>query len=79
MDMMSLKDRILQEIMEDLDSQDGMKLKPKGEISMMSVKPSDGMEPDGDESSNPLGGDESQGCGDDDEDDLRRLIEEYSK
>lgn len=86
MDLMGLKSKILDEILEDLEDHQGSSLKPKAAISVTAVKPEVGMavgheEPDGDElgslGSSPSG--ELGGSGDDGDDDvLRRLLEEYA-
>lgn len=73
---MSLKERILQELMDDLDSREGEKLKPKEDISVMTV----GHDPLSQDDSNDGSGVANQDSGDgENDDDLRRLLEEYSK
>lgn len=83
LDLMGMKSKILEEILEDLNDQQGSGLKPKAAISVTAVKPEvDGMDL-GHDDSDPLtamgsspGGDPMSG-GDDDDDVLKKLLEEY--
>ena len=84
MDLLGMKSKILDEILEDLEDHQGSSLKPKAAISVTAVKPEVGMslghdEPDGDELSGIPGMSSDSGSdgGDEDDDVLRRLLEEY--
>lgn len=72
MNSLSLKDKILQELMDELDSHEGMKLKPKAAVGVLEVKHG---EPDEDDK------DLSKGSpmmdGDEDPEDLKKLLHHY--
>lgn len=71
MDMLGLKSKILEELLDDLDDNDGMKIKPKAAISVTAMKP--GMEdPSGSEMP-----DLDKAAGDDDDDELKMLLDHY--
>lgn len=71
-DLASLKEEILNEIMEKLDMDEGMKLKPKvAAVSVETVDPMEKKMPDGN-------ADEKEGD-DDEDDDLRMLLRERMK
>lgn len=80
MDLMGMKSKILDEILEDLEDHQGSSLKPKAAISVTAVKPEGGMEV-GHDDSDPLaamaGAPGDASGGDEDDDVLRRLLEEY--
>jgi len=74
--MEMLKERLLDELLSDMDEHEAMKLAPKKEVSVMSVH----AEPDKDEmggvsdqDADNLNGEEDE----EDEEDLKRLLAEY--
>jgi len=83
MNLMSLKDKILDEILEDLDQHEGSKLKQVTVSDDASAKPALGISMDDDKSklgmASALGDDEEgEGEGDgNDDDELKQLLEHY--
>lgn len=70
----ALKDKILQEIMQEMDDQESLKLAPKSKVSVLAVS-------DDAEEMNPIEQSMSGEMPEDEEDDedLKKLIEEYSR
>jgi len=90
--LLKIKDKILDELMDDLDQHEGMKLKPKAMVSITAVKPKgelkigegdDHMEPDADDllpsalDDLPRDSNDDDGQPGDDDDDLKMLLNHY--
>lgn len=67
--MLGMKEKLLQELMEELDNQEGMKIKPKEEVGVMAIKP----EEEGEERPQMPGEEKDE----DDDESIKELLKAY--